>query len=524
MTTTKSCATSLLAIICLWFSVAPALSQLAEVDILIKNGTVFNGSMEEPSTVDIGIRGEKIVFVGKLPNNATAARVIDASGLWVAPGFIDPHTHCESDLSSDKKKSNIAYLTQGVTTVFAGNDGTSPFPTGTKLDKWGQQGIGTNVGLFVGHGTVRRLVLGSQHTRPTADHLRKMEMLVDSAMRDGAFGLSTGLFYAPGSYATTAEIVTIAKVVAQHHGIYDTHIRDESSYTIGLETAIKEAIDIGKLSGVALHISHIKALGVDVWGKSDVVISQIERARDEGHNVTANQYPYRASRTSLVAALIPRWAEALGSAGMIERISTAAPADSIMSSIAENIRRRGGGKALQLSGAKNDSLEHKTIADVARVWNCSEEDAVVRIIRLDPGVRVISFNMTEFDLENFTRQPWVMTGSDGTPGHPRKYGTFTKRLKDYALDRKVITPTFAIHASSGLTAETLRIRDRGFIRPGYFADILIFDPKQIDTKATFENPDVLAEGMAYVLVNGVAVIDNGTYTGKLAGKPLRHSK
>jgi N-acyl-D-aspartate/D-glutamate deacylase len=286
--------------------------------------------------------------------------------------------------------------------------------------------------------------------------------------------------------------------------------------------SVQEAIEIGRQSAIPIHISHIKALGVDVWGKSHDLVTMIERARAEGIYVTANQYPYHASRTSLVAALIPRWAEGMGSKQMIEVISAATTGDSIMRSIAENIRKRGGGRSLQISGSANDSLEQKTLEEVASMWNTTMEEAVVKLIQRDANLRVVSFNMSENDLEYFTKQRWVMTASDGTPGHPRKYGSFVKRLKDYALDKKIVTPAFVIHASSGLTAETLGIKKRGFIREGYYADIIVFDPKTLDTKATFENPDVFAEGMIYVVVNGVLAIDNRTYTGKLSGRSLKH--
>src|SRR5581483_3433071 len=272
----------------------------------------------------------------------TAKRTIDAKGLIVAPGFIDPHTHADEDLSNAQRKSNVNYLMQGVTTDVIGNDGRSPLPISKRLDQLQTQGVGTNVVMLVGHGSVRGAVLGASDATPTAAQLAKMKELVRQAMDDGAFGMSTGLYYAPGSFSKTEEVIELAKVVAEHGGIYDTHMRDESSYNIGLLGSIEETIRIGREARLPVHISHIKALGTDVWGQSKEAIALVEKARREGVNVTANQYPYTASGTSLTAALVPRWAEAGGNAELLKRIDDPQVRPKLIAEMEANLKRRGG--------------------------------------------------------------------------------------------------------------------------------------------------------------------------------------
>src|SRR5437773_26991 len=295
-----------------------------QLDILIIHGKLVDGSGKKPRTADVGIRGDRIVFVGDArKQNLTAARVIDATGLIVAPGFIDPHTHTLGDLSDEKRKSNEAYLMQGVTTVVTGNDGGSAQNIGETLSKWDQQGIGTNAILLAGFGTIRGKVLGPTDAQPSAAQLEEMKQLVARAMDEGAFGLSTGLYYAPQSYSKTEEVIELAKVAAAKGGIYDTHMRDEGSYTIGLLGAIRETIRIGREAKIPVHISHIKALGPDVWGQSKQAIDLMKKARREGIDASACQYPYEASGSSLTASLVPRWAEVGGQRELVQRISDA---------------------------------------------------------------------------------------------------------------------------------------------------------------------------------------------------------
>ncbi|MEM9648595.1 MAG: amidohydrolase family protein, partial [Bacteroidota bacterium] len=275
-----------------------------EADILIRNGRVYNGFENRETNDAIVVKGDKIVFIGGEKDvSIKAKKIIDATGLIVSPGFIDPHTHADRDLNQPKTSHNLPFIMQGVTTVVAGNDGDSFFPARTYVDKYEKQGIGTNAILLIGHETMRKEVIGLGDRVATDDEIAEMKRLLKKEMNDaGNFGMSTGLFYAPGSYSETKEVIELAKTCAENGGIYDTHLRDESSYTVGLIAAVEEAIEIGRQAKLPIHISHIKCLGVDVWGQSDTIISMVEKARKNDLKITANQYPYEASATGLRAA------------------------------------------------------------------------------------------------------------------------------------------------------------------------------------------------------------------------------
>ena len=497
---------------------APTLLHAQQLDLLIRNGSVLDGSGSPAIHADIGIAGDRIVLIE--PHIARAAkRTIDATGLVVTPGFIDPHTHTAADLSDPKRAHNEPYLTQGVTTVVTGNDGDSPIDIAATLAKWKQQGIGTNAALFIGQGTVRREIMQMSDAAPTPAQLEQMKSLVAKAMDGGAIGISTGLYYAPGSYATTEEVIEVSKVAAQHGGIYDTHIRDESSYTIGLLASVRETIRIGKEAHIPVMISHIKALGADVWGQSTQVIALIDAARKAGLNVTASQYPYNASGSSVVASLVPRWAEADGK--LVQNLSDPALHDRLVQEMTENLVRRGGADSLLMTSSKDKSILGKTLAQIAKERHESPVDAAIQI-SANGDSSVASFNMKDADIEAFMRQPWVMTCSDGSNGHPRKYGTFPRKLRDYVFDKPVITLPFAIRSSTSLPAQTLGLKDRGLLKQGYFADVLVFDPRTIRDLATYESPRVLATGVRYLTVNGQLAVDNGALTSTLAGRPLTH--
>lgn len=494
------------------------------LDLLLIQGQIIDGSGSPARRADLGIRGDQIIFIGDAAKaHLKAARTIDATGLIVAPGFIDPHTHTFDDLSTPPRNSNEPYLMQGVTTVMTGNDGSGPLPIAPALQKWDQQGIGTNAAVYVGMCTVRRQVMGMNDAAPSADQLEKMKALVSQGMEDGAFGLSTGLFYAPCSFAKTEEVIELAQVAAAKHGIYDSHMRDESDYTIGLLGSIQETIRIGREAHLPVHISHIKALGVDVWGQSTQAIAMIDKARGERIEVTADQYPYNASGTSLVPALVPRWAEAGGRQKMLERFADPQVQPKLFSEMEQNLKRRGGAASLLLTASADPSVVGKNLQQIADERHETPIAAAREIIKAGSN-DVASFNMSEADIENFMKQDWVMTGSDGSPGHPRKYGTFPRKIREYVFKRKVISLPFAIRSMTSLTAQTLQIPQRGLLREGYYADVAVFDPKTIADLATYEHPQILAAGMRYVIVNGKLAVDDGKYTGALAGKPLRKNR
>jgi N-acyl-D-amino-acid deacylase len=489
-----------------------------DLDLILRNGTVIDGSGSPSTHTDVGIAGDRIVFVGSSAGRK-AKRVIDATGLFITPGFIDPHTHTADDLTDPKRGRNEAYLMQGVSTVATGNDGESPEHTGDTLARWTRQGIGTNAALFIGEGTVRAEVMGMSDAKPTPEQMRKMKALVDTAMNEGAIGLSTGLYYAPGSYATTEEIIELARVAAQHGGIYDTHMRDESTYNIGLMNSVRETLRIGKEANIPVMISHIKALGADVWGQSTDVIALIDEARKAGINATASQYPYDASGTSVTASLVPRWAEADGK--LLKNIDDPALDQRLIREMTENLRRRGGPETLLMTAAKDKNIVGKNLAQIAKERNVSPVEAALQIIRAG-GSSVASFNMKESDIEAFMKQPWVMTCSDGSEGHPRKYGTFPHKIHEYVYAKHVLSLEAAVRSSTSLPAETLRLKNRGLLKPGYFADVLVFDPKTFVDRATYENPTVLATGVQYLLVNGKVAVDRGKLTTTLAGRALTH--
>ncbi|MGE0128666.1 MAG: prolyl oligopeptidase family serine peptidase [Blastocatellales bacterium] len=495
--------------------------RISKLDLLIRGGSVIDGTGADAIKADVGIAGDRIVFIGDATKeNLQADRVVVADGLIVAPGFIDPHTHADDDLFDPKRGANLAFLTQGVTTVFIGSDGRSRIPLGKALQQLQTQGIGTNVASFVGHGAVRQAVMGMSDAAPTPEQLEKMKLLVRQGMDDGALGLSTGLYYAPGSYAKTEEVIELARVAAERGGAYDTHQRDESSYTIGLLGSIEEVIRIGREARIPVHISHIKALGVDVWGQSTRAIEIINRARAEGVNVTANQYPYVASGTGLSAALLPRWAEAGGRQEMLKRIDDPAIRPKLIAEMERNLKRRGGANSLLIRGGVDRSLVGKRLDEIAKSRGKSPVETALEIIKAG-NAGVTSFNMTESDIENFMKQNWVMTGSDGSGGHPRKYGTYPRKLREYVLSRRVITMPRMIQASSLQVAKTFKLKDRGKLSPGYFADVIIFDEKTIADRSTYEKPEIVAEGVKYVIVNGKVAIDGGKYAGSLAGRALR---
>ncbi|MDA1081794.1 MAG: amidohydrolase family protein [Gemmatimonadetes bacterium] len=500
---------------------APTAEAQARFDVLIRGGSVIDGTGTPAQTADVGIRGDRIVAIGDLSDTTIiATKVVDARGRIVAPGFIDPHTHTAGDLSDTTRNSNLAYLMQGVTTVVTNNDGGGTIEIGRTLDTWTRQGIGTNAALYVGQGSVRGSVMGMTGGAATPAQLAQMRAVVAKAMDEGAIGMSTGLYYAPGSFAPTEEVIELAKVAAQKGGIYDSHMRDESSYTIGLVGSINETIRIAREASIPVHIAHIKALGVDVWGQSDSVISLIVAARASGLEVTADQYPYTASGTGVGAALLPRWAEEGGNDSLRARFANPETRARIVTEMTDNMRRRGGAASLLMTSTRVPGILGKNLEEIARERGKPSVEAAIDII-LAGGSSVASFNMNDDDIRNFMVQDWVVTGSDGSGGHPRKFGTFPKLISEYVQKEHALTLSQAVRRSSARTAEMLRIKDRGTLAVGKFADVVVFDVSTMKDRATYPEPTLLAEGVKFVVVNGVVAIDNGVYTGETAGRALK---
>ena len=506
-----------------------------QADVLITGGTVYDGSAAKPFTGDVAITGDKIVYVGpKAPMGAK--HVIDAHGMIVSPGLIDAHTHSDHFLNSpDPKQRTVpAWLMQGVSTVFIGIDGNGTPDLKAQFDRYKAQGVGTNVVSYVGFGAIRKAVIGDAARAPTASELEKEKALTVQGMCEGAIGLSAGLFYAPQIFAKTDEVIALAKEAGSRGGIYDTHQRDESSYSIGLIASTKEVLQIGREGHIPVHFSHIKALGHDVWGKSGEMIKMIDDARAAGQNVTANNYPWLASHTGLDAALVPRWASDGGADAMLKRFDDPALMARIKKEMADNMERRGGAQTLLLTAGSADGSNisnapppewsGKYLSDLAKEWKMSPLDAAIRVLRESHGgASVVSFNISEADLENFMKQPWVVTSSDGGPGHPREYATFQTKYAVYVKQKHVIDTGFFIRSSSGLTADIFKLDRRGYLKPGYFADVLVFDPNGYVPKADYIHPAVLSEGVEELFVNGKAAVDGGKMTGALSGRPLPHT-
>lgn len=484
------------------------------VDLLIQGGTIYTGS-DAPFVGDVAVKGDSIYRVAPHAD-VRAARVIDARGLVVAPGFIDPHTHAGARLASDDAPERLVlpFLMQGVTTAFIGNDGGGDPDVARALASAATKPVGINYAAYVGFGAVRKAVVGEADRAPTPQELTRMRGLVARAMCEGALGLSTGLFYAPQSFAKSDEVIALAREAGSRGGLYDSHIRDESSYSIGLRAAIEEAIEIGRQAAIPVHIAHIKALGVDVQGQAPAIIALVEAAQARGQRVTADQYPWSASGTTLVAALVPQWAQDGGRTTLLARFDDAALGDRLRRDMAENLRKRGGAAALLITEGRHKG---RTLAAVASPGD--PVAAAIAVIReKDPAVA--SFNQSEADIQAFMKRPWVMTSSDASTGHPRVYGSFARKYAKYVVADRAITLRDFIERSSARTADIFGLDRRGHLRAGGFADIVVFDPRRYRERSTYDAPTRLAEGVRTVVVNGVIAVDKGKPTGGAAGRAL----
>jgi N-acyl-D-aspartate/D-glutamate deacylase len=499
-------------------------------DVVIRGGTLHDGSAGAPYVGDVAIKGDRIVYVGT-GAPMTAARTIDASGMIVTPGFIDPHTHADGFLRAPDAATrvNAAWLYQGVTSVMIGVDGSGTPDVGDDARKLTASGVGTNIVPFVGFGAVRQRVLGQAARAPDAADLARMQRLVAKAMCEGATGLSTGLFYAPQSFARPEEVIAVAREAAKRGGMYDTHQRDESSYSIGLLGSVREVLTIGREAGMPVHFAHIKALGVDLQGQAQAVINLIEAARAAGQAVTADQYPWLASGTSIDAALLPRWAVDGGDAALLQRLDDPAMLARIRADMAENMRRRGGAASLLLI-SEGFEWTGKTLENLAQVWKVDPRDAALRILRdsiagraagrQGRGTGVASFNMAQADVDLLMQQPWVVTSSDGSDGHPRMFASFPEKYRRYVKERPVITRIDFIHRSTGRTADIYKLAGRGYLRTGYYADVAVIDPEKFMPRADYLKPRELSDGVTHLFVNGTAALADGKATGTLPGRVL----
>jgi N-acyl-D-aspartate/D-glutamate deacylase len=376
---------------------------------------------------------------------------------------------------------------------------------------------------MVGFGTLRSHVMGASSAAASPAQIDSMRKLVDKAMREGAFGVGSGLFYAPQSYASIDEVIAVISAAKPYGGVYDTHQRDESSYTIGLMNSVREAIRIGRESGLTTNLGHVKALGIDVWGYADSVLRLMREERATGHMVVADQYPWTASGTGLSAALLPRWAQAGGRDSLQARIADSATREKILVEMRNNLRRRGGDTTMLLINGGDNAKPYigKYLSQVAADMKMPPSETALELIRRGIDMGVASFNMNERDVETFMKDPFVMTSSDGSGGHPRLYGTYPRKIRRYVLDKPVITMERMVQSATSQVADVYGIKERGSLAPGFYADVIVFDPRTIRELATYVEPEKLSVGMQWVFVNGKAAVAEGQPTGVMAGKGLR---
>lgn len=499
----------------------------SQYDTVILNGTVIDGTNKEGTQLDLAITDGKIIKIGKL-KNYSATDTIDATGLIVSPGFIDLHTHLDPLHDMPEAKSHIM---QGVTTALGGPDGGGPWPLGDYLTETEEMGVGLNVGYLTGHNTIRSNVMELENRAPTAEELDTMLQQVEQAMLEGAFGISTGLKYLPGTFAKVDEVIALSEVAGRMGGFYTSHLREEG---LGLLDAVQEAIVIGREAKIPIVLTHHKVVGKPMWGNSVKTLAMVDAARAAGQDVMIDQYPYTASYTG-IGILIPNWARAGGQIAFKKRIADPVLKDSIKAGIVFNIINDRGGNDLnrvQFSKVKwNKDLEGKRLYDWAimegmepTVENGAE---LVIMAQLNGGAGCIFHAMEEEDVRNIMRHPFTMIASDGRLNklndghpHPRAYSTFPRVLGHYSRDEGVIPLHTAIYKMTGLPAMRMGLEDRGVLKEGTYADITIFNAVTIIDKATFLEPHQYPEGIKHVLVNGKLSVTNSDFLNARNGKVL----
>lgn len=502
-------------------------------DVLITGGEILDGTGAPAFMGDVAVRAGRIARVSRTPlPRSAAARVIDASGKVVSPGFIDLHAHLDPLLRLPDAESA---LRQGVTTAIGGPDGGGPWPFDAYLDSAEASGTGVNVAFLAGHNTIRRAVMGLEDRAPTPDELARMQRMVAEAMTEGAFGISTGLRYLPGTFASTDEVIALARVAADSGGIYTSHLREEG---LGLFEGVGEAIRIARDARIRVVLTHHKAVGQKMWGESRRTLAMVDSARAAGLDVRMDQYPYTATSTG-ISVLVPSWALEGGDTAFARRAADPVLRDSITRGIVFNLLNdRGGGDLRRVQFARVDwdkSLEGKTLFDlvVREGQEPTPENGAAWVIEvlLRGGASGIYHVLDEQDVERIMRHPWTSVASDGRlsrPGegvpHPRGYGTFPRVLGVYVRERGVLTLPEAVRKMTSLPASTINLEDRGRIAEGLVADVVVFDPASVRDRATFQEPHQYPAGIPWVLVNGRVVVANGEYTGERAGKVLRRGR
>lgn len=502
----------------------------ADFDILIKNARVVDGMGNPWYRADVGVRDGKIAAIGRLPNTA-ADRVIDASNRVLAPGFIDVHTHIEGSVEKVPRGDN--YILDGVTTLITGNCGGSRLDLREWFQKLEEMGIGPNVGSLIGHNTVRAEVMGTANRKATPEEISRMQALVEKAMTEGAVGFSTGLIYIPGTYSDTAEVVALGKAAAKYGGTYASHMRDEGPHVL---EAITEAVTVGKETGMPVQLSHFKIDTKRLWGQSAKSLELVERFRREGVDVVVDQYPYDHSSTNLGITL-PSWALADGRDRIMERLNDAATRARIVTEMKAMLTDKGLENyeyATVANYTPERTFEGKNISDINVLRGRprtveAEIDTILEMIA-QGGAQMIYHSMGNEDMERILRYPNTAIASDGGirefgvgMPHPRAYGTNARVLAEFVRKRNVLTLEDAVRRMTSLPARTFNLRDRGIVREGLAADLLIFDPEKVQDKSTYQQPHQYTEGFDFVVVNGKLLVDSGNLTDLRPGQILRHS-
>ena len=511
-----------------YFSACNSVYQPQNVDVLIKGGEVYTGLDDQLIRADVGISGDTIVFVGN-DYSGKAGNVVDATGLVVSPGFIDMHTHLDPLMRIPDATSHVK---QGVTLALGNPDGGGFWPFSETMDSISRLPLGMNVAYLVGHNVVRRQVMNMDDRAPTADELETMKSHIQAAMDAGAFGISTGLKYLPGAFSEVDEVIELSKVAAADGGIYTSHLREEG---LGLIDGVGEAIQIGREANIPIVLTHHKAIGMPVWGKSTVTLAMVDSARAAGVDVMIDQYPYTASYTG-ISVLIPAWARAGGQEAFVERCNIPAVRDSILAGIEFNILNdRGGGDLRRVQLAKtpwDESLSGKTLKDWAERDGLepNEENGAVLVLeaQLAGGGTAIYHAMDEADVERIMQHPMTMIASDGRLTnldegwpHPRWYGTFPRVLGTYVREKGVLDLPTALKKMTVMPADRLGLDDRGRLREGAIADITIFDPRTVSDNSKFTDPHHYPTGIEYVFVNGELTVNQGEMTETRAGRLIR---
>lgn len=517
----------------LTLAVASGLVALAQAprtyDLVIRDARIVDGSGAPWFRGDLAVSGDTIAAVGRVPAGR-AARTIDARQMVVAPGFIDIHTHARRGIFEVPTADN--YTRQGVTTLVEGPDGSSPIPLAPFLEKVAATKISPNFATFIGQGSVREAVLGNVDRKATPDEIERMKAIVRQGMRDGAFGLSSGLFYTPGTFTPTEEVVALAAVAGEMGGLHISHMRDEAS---GVIDSVLETIRIGEEGHLPTQITHHKIIGRPNWGQSVRTLSLVEAARARGVDATIDQYPYTASSTSIASALLPSWALEGSQGDVVMRLRDAAQRGRIKQVVVERIRNeRGGGDPKNVAVAScqwDPSLAGKDIAQITRERGAEPtiENAAETVLAIveKGGAQGIFHAIGEEDLQRILRSPYTMVGSDGevpvfgkASPHPRSYGTFVRVLGEYVRVKQILTLEEAVRKMTSFPAQRLGLFDRGVLRPGMKADLVMLDPMTVRDTATFEKPHAYAEGIALVVVNGQVIFDGEAMTAARPGRVL----